>query len=120
MSEFTRLTVFFRCLLILFTLQFAMAQPDSSEAQLALKEFGQVCAKEGAALWGVSLCGRLMLVEPKTRLAVATARIRTISFKRKAGCSLESCPPNSCWRIHLCNGDRTSGPWLSCDCRMTH
>lgn len=87
-----RSLLFVRCLPLLFSLQFALAQPDLSEAKAALKEFGQVCAKEGGALWGVSLCGPLILVEPRTRSAVANAPDPDGRFEEKDGLFFGSMP----------------------------
>src|SRR6476661_10914421 len=44
-----------------------------SAAAAALRDFAGVCARAGTRLWGRSLCGRLLLVDPATRRAVANA-----------------------------------------------
>jgi len=44
------------------------AEPiDLAAAQTALADFAAECAKEGARLWGRSLCGPIMLVDPPSR-----------------------------------------------------
>lgn len=47
------------------------AQIDAAEGAGAFAEFGQLCAADGGELWGVSLCGPLLLVEPRSRTAAA-------------------------------------------------
>jgi hypothetical protein len=59
---------------VLALLPTAFAQTDLGPARSALSEFGDVCAKEGSQLWGVPLCGRIVLVDPRTRRASANAR----------------------------------------------
>jgi hypothetical protein len=58
----------------------AAAQPpaaetaDTTAAAGALVEFARECAAEGDALWGASLCGPIVLVDPTSRFAVLNAR----------------------------------------------
>ena len=44
---------------------------DSSAAVQALGDFEAGCRRDGGALWGLTLCGPLVLVDPETRFAVA-------------------------------------------------
>jgi hypothetical protein len=56
-----------RSLLMLFAATAFAEQP----AALALQEADAICRADNGALWGISLCGPLMLVDPATRLVVA-------------------------------------------------
>jgi hypothetical protein len=47
------------------------ASPDIDAAARALGLYEEACLRDGGALWGVSLCGPLVLVHPPTRTAVA-------------------------------------------------
>jgi hypothetical protein len=49
------------------------APPDIDAAARALGLYEEACLRDGGALWGVSLCGTLVLVHPPTRTAVANA-----------------------------------------------
>src|SRR5207253_1942719 len=50
------------------------AQPAAGgDPAAALHEYDRACAREGSRTWGRSLCGRLLLVDPATRRAVANA-----------------------------------------------
>jgi hypothetical protein len=49
----------------------ALAEPSPSKATRALHEADAICRADNGALWGVSLCGPLLLVDPVTRLIVA-------------------------------------------------
>ena len=42
---------------------------DSESVGQAFDEFQLICRKDNGALWGKSLCGRLMVVDPETRQA---------------------------------------------------
>ena len=44
---------------------------QTSKATRALQEAGAMCRADNGALWGISLCGPLLLVDPVTRLVVA-------------------------------------------------
>src|SRR5688500_11221308 len=50
-------------------------------AQSALQDFDAVCRAEGGALWGRPLCGPVVLVDPTTRDAVASADGRVFEAK---------------------------------------
>ncbi|MBZ5622006.1 MAG: hypothetical protein LAQ69_25255, partial [Acidobacteriia bacterium] len=78
----------------------AVAQTDVS----ALKEFQEVCKKEADRLWGVSLCGRLLLVDPRSRSTVATVRDPESKFEDRDGVFVGTLPPE----IQL---DNTSVRW---------
>lgn len=45
--------------------------PQSRLAMQALQDLGRVCQTEGILLWGKSLCGRVVLVDPSTNAAIA-------------------------------------------------
>lgn len=47
---------------------------DAAAAQRALEEFKVICEKDAGRLWGVSLCGPVMLVEPSSRLIFTNTR----------------------------------------------
>ena len=44
---------------------------ENRAAEKALVEFSQICQEDGILLWGKSLCGPMILVDPSTRAAVA-------------------------------------------------
>jgi hypothetical protein len=54
----------------------APAPPPAAAA--ALREFAAACAREATRLWGRSLCGPLLLVDPATRRAVGTGFVGTL------------------------------------------
>jgi hypothetical protein len=47
---------------------------DVAEAQRAFSDFQAVCGSDRGQLWGVSLCGPLMLVDPQTRALVTNGQ----------------------------------------------
>lgn len=47
--------------------------PDTAAAIRGLQDFDDACRRDGGALWGVTLCGPVLLVHAPTRLAVANA-----------------------------------------------
>ena len=49
------------------------AAPDTSAAVGALVEFEPLCRLDGDGLWGMSLCGPVVLVDWSTRFAVTNA-----------------------------------------------
>ena len=50
-------------------------------AQPALEDFDALCRAEGGRLWGRSLCGPVVLVDPATRDAIASADGRVFATK---------------------------------------
>jgi hypothetical protein len=53
------------------TLDQAMAGSiDLAKAAQYFREFERLCTEDGGRLWGVSLCGPVLLVDPGTRMAV--------------------------------------------------
>jgi hypothetical protein len=54
-------------------LAFARAELPNAEsnATRALREADAICQSDNGALWGTSLCGPVLLVDPVTRLVVA-------------------------------------------------
>ncbi len=49
-------------------------RPDTAAARQAIREYRAACARDGGELWGTSLCGPILLVDPATRLSVAAER----------------------------------------------
>ncbi len=74
-----------RVLIVMLTASAALGAPfvaaagPAAPAQIppaaaaALHDFDRVCAAEGGGLWGVSLCGPMLLVDPATRAVTANA-----------------------------------------------
>jgi hypothetical protein len=93
-------------LLWLSVLSVAAAQTDSSATRARLKEFEVVCRKEGNELWGVSLCGRLLLVEPQSRSTVANFRDPAGTFEERDGVYMGTLPAD----IQLANTSVHWGP----------
>jgi hypothetical protein len=58
----------------------AFAQTDDATA---LQQFHQACIDDKTPLWGVSLWGRLVLVDPNTRSAIATERDPDGKFEQR-------------------------------------
>ncbi len=54
-------------LLILLLPQFLDAQVDQARAATYFKEAAALCEREGGKLWGVSLCGPMVIADPATR-----------------------------------------------------
>ena len=50
----------------------AVAQVDQARAAEYFKEAAALCAKEGGALWGISLCGPIVIADPATK-TIATS-----------------------------------------------
>ena len=50
-------------------------------AQPALQDFESICRADGGKLWGRSLCGPIVLVDPQTRNAVASVDGRVYEAK---------------------------------------
>ena len=46
--------------------QLAMAQVDQQRAQEYFKDVQAVCEREGLRLWGMSLCGPMVIADPLT------------------------------------------------------
>lgn len=44
---------------------------DTAGAASTLHDVDAVCAADGGALWGLSLCGRLILIDPRAHVAIA-------------------------------------------------
>jgi hypothetical protein len=49
-----------------------LAQADTTGSAAALRDYLAACAADGGRLWGKSLCGPLILVDPGSRAALAT------------------------------------------------
>jgi len=67
MSRFTKLVV----VVVLGLGLPGAAQIDLQKAEQYLQEARQVCERDAGRLWGVSLCGPLMFVDPQSRMLVA-------------------------------------------------
>ena len=65
--------------------QAPLSRADSSAAIQALRDYEAACRADAGALWGLSLCGPLVLVDPRTRFAVATDSPPGGSFTRHGG-----------------------------------
>ena len=72
----------------------AQPQPDLALAISGLAEFGAVCKDAGERLWGMSLCGRLLLVDPSSRTALANLPDPDGKFESRAGLYLGKLPSN--------------------------
>lgn len=68
-----------KCTLLLLALP-ALAQTTDPQA---LQQFNQACIDDKTPLWGVSLWGRLVLVDPATRAAIATERDPDSKFEER-------------------------------------
>jgi hypothetical protein len=79
--------------LVASTFLAAQGQPNSGTAEAGLTEFANVCKESGNRLWGVSLCGRLVLVEPRSRMALATMQDPDRKFESKDGLFAGRLPP---------------------------
>jgi len=51
---------------------------DATQAGAAFAELERLCSKDAGAMWGVSLCGPVMLVEPETRVMVLNTEPHTL------------------------------------------
>ncbi len=56
---------------------------DSAAARLAVSEFGTACRRDHGALWGVSLCGPIVVADPASRFAVASQLPPDSAFRRQ-------------------------------------
>ncbi len=63
----------------------AQNQPDLSAAAAGLTEFASACKDVGERLWGVPLCGRLLLVDGRSRLTLATEPDPDGKFEKRDG-----------------------------------
>lgn len=70
----------------------AQPRPDLSAAAAGLAEFEALCKESGERLWGTSLCGRLLLVDARSRTALATLRDPEGKFEEKDGLYLGRLP----------------------------
>ncbi len=67
------------------TLLVAQTQPELEAARAGLSEFQRVCREAGDRLWGVSLCGRVLLVDPGNRVTVANMPDPDQKFQESGG-----------------------------------
>jgi len=58
---------------IIAAIAFCAAPAHAQEGPRAAAELTQICRADSAALWGVSLCGPLLIVDPATRAVWASA-----------------------------------------------
>src|SRR3954453_6098426 len=80
------------CYALASALLVAQSQPDLAAAQSGLAEFTSVCKEAGEQLWGVSLCGRLLLVDAQSRITLATVPDPDGKFENKGGLFLGKLP----------------------------
>jgi hypothetical protein len=57
--------------------------PDDLTSERALAKFQTICEAQGKALWGMSLCGPVAIVNPKTRWTVASERDAEGKFEKR-------------------------------------
>ena len=67
------------------TLLVPQTQPELEAARAGLSEFQRVCREAGDRLWGVSLCGRVLLVDPGSRVTVANMPDPDQKFQESGG-----------------------------------
>lgn len=70
----------------------AQAPPDSS-AEASLSDYQTACQADAGRLWGQSLCGPLILVDPATRAAIANEQPPGGKFELAGGLWRGSLPP---------------------------
>jgi hypothetical protein len=70
----------------------AQSQPDLATATVGLTEFANICKESGERLWGMSLCGKLVLVDSRSRTTLATMQDPDEKFERKDGLFLGKLP----------------------------
>ena len=58
---------------------------DLARAGDYFREFDELCADDGGEMWGVSLCGPLLLVDPATRMVVANQPDSGGALEARAG-----------------------------------
>ena len=86
-----------RALLFVFLMSifsYAQGQHDWGAAEASLTEFASVCKESGERLWGASLCGRLLLVEPRDRMALATIQDPDKKFESRGAFFFGTLPPD--------------------------
>lgn len=71
----------------------AQTAPDLTAARLGLSEFQRVCQEAGDRMWGVPLCGRLLLVDSRSRMTVANMPDPEGTFRDAGGLFVGSLPP---------------------------
>ena len=62
-------------------------------ARKCFEEARQVCEKDGGRLWGVSLCGPILLADPKTRAVIASEADREGRLTEQDGVFVGTLPP---------------------------
>ncbi len=67
------------------TLLVPQTQPELEAARAGLSEFQRVCREARDRLWGVSLCGRVLLVDPGNRVTVANMPDPDQKFQESGG-----------------------------------
>ena len=60
-----------------------MVRGQDRNAIAALEEFTKICESEGQAIWGHSLCGPMMLVDPATRTVISNHGDSQNRFRRE-------------------------------------
>jgi hypothetical protein len=72
---------------------------DISKATEALQEAEAICSGDNGRLWGISLCGPILLVDPATRLVVANQPDHANQLKRNGDSFVGTLPD----RINIAN-----------------
>jgi hypothetical protein len=70
----------------------ATSTAEVSKATEALQEANALCRADNGGLWGISLCGPLLLVDPVTRLVVANQPDHEDQLKRNGDCFVGKLP----------------------------
>ena len=68
--------------------------PDAAVAGRYFAEARALCARDGGRLWGLSLCGPMMLADPSTRAVVASEPDREGVLKRSGAVFVGTLPPD--------------------------
>ena len=67
---------------------------DEATAGRYFAEARALCARDGGRLWGRSLCGPMMFVDPATRAVLASERDKEGLLKRSGEVYVGTLPPN--------------------------
>ena len=72
-------------LMLLPSIASAQQKLDASAAKAVFEQAAQACSEDDGRLWGVSLCGPIMLVDPATKAFVANRQDKSRSLQADAG-----------------------------------
>jgi hypothetical protein len=83
--------------LILFAISVASQEQqsgiDSAVASQYFSEAAELCSKDGARLWGISLAGPVLFVDPRTRMVVANQADGEGKLRQQEGVFTGKLPP---------------------------